>query len=67
MSTAEAHALVNRVQREFNEMPGLRLTLPQASRLWAIEPQACQQIVNRLVRRGFLCWVAPGTLARAAR
>jgi hypothetical protein len=64
MSPTEVHAIMNRVRGEFNEMPGLHLTIPQACRLWGIEPSACRDIVDGLVRSAFLRWTPSGTIAR---
>lgn len=50
----EEYALCARVQAEFREMPGLRLTLPQASRLFSIEPARCEQVLGALVHAGCL-------------
>ena len=33
----ELEAIVRRIREEFREMPGLRLTLAQATRLWGLE------------------------------
>ncbi len=44
----------DRVRAEFREMPGLKLTLPQASRLFDIDPAQCEQILTVLVRSGQL-------------
>lgn len=41
--------LVRRVRGEFNEMPGLRLTLAQACRLWQLDVQTCEAILDWLV------------------
>jgi hypothetical protein len=60
-------ALVDRVRGEFNEMPGLQLTVPQASRLWGIEPAACKDVVDRLVDASFLRWTSAGTFVRTGR
>ena len=46
--------IVRRVQGEFLEMPGLRLTEPQARRLWALEPSLCNAVLAELVENGFL-------------
>jgi hypothetical protein len=46
--------LCRRVQAEFREMPGLKLTLPQASRLFSIEPTCCERVLRALVRAGYL-------------
>lgn len=39
----------HRVRAEFVEMPGLRLTLPQASRLFNLEPTHCERVLSTLV------------------
>ena len=57
--------LLERVYGEFVEMPGLRLTLPQAKRLWDLDDQMCVQLLERLVEFGFLCRSA-GVYARAS-
>lgn len=64
MSSTEVHALAHRVRAEFNEMPGLRLTLPQAARLWGLEPPACQVVIDVLVSAAFLRWTRGGAVAR---
>jgi hypothetical protein len=46
--------LCTRVQAEFCEMPGLTLTLPQASRLFSIEPTQCERVLGALVHVGLL-------------
>ena len=43
-----------RVLAEFREMPGLRLTLGQASRVFDIEPARCRQVLGLLVDAGCL-------------
>ena len=57
--------ILDRVRGEFNEMPGLRLTPEQASRLWDLEPRACTEVLRRLVASSFLRWSA-GSVVRAA-
>ena len=61
---AAFHALVERVRSEFLEMPGLRLTLPQAARLWGLDLTSCEAVVDALVEREFLHRTASGTVAR---
>jgi hypothetical protein len=46
--------LTSRVRGEYREMPGLRLTLPQASRLWQMDVRACEVLLSALVEEGFL-------------
>jgi hypothetical protein len=43
-----------RIQAEYAEMPGLKLTLPQASRLFQLEAARCQQVLGLLVDTGQL-------------
>jgi DNA-binding IclR family transcriptional regulator len=47
-------ALVARVRGEYGEMPGLRLTISQACRLWQVEMPTCERLLEQLVREGFL-------------
>ena len=56
--------LVERVRAEFLEMPGLRLTLPQAARLWGIDLLSCEAVVDALVKCEFLQRTATGAVAR---
>jgi DNA-binding IclR family transcriptional regulator len=51
---ARRFALVQRVQREFDEMPGTCLTLGQATRLFGIAPDICHRILMELVTDGRL-------------
>jgi hypothetical protein len=43
-----------RIHAEYQEMPGLRLTLAQASRLFNLEPELCEKALNALVKGGVL-------------
>lgn len=52
-SSAE-DALLRRIRGEFLEMPGLRLTSSQASRLWNLDARTAQTALNLLVLGGFL-------------
>jgi hypothetical protein len=60
----EFQRLVDRVRGEFLEMPGLRLTMPQAARLWGLDGPACEAVVDALVRSEFLQRTASGAVAR---
>jgi hypothetical protein len=46
--------LLRRVQAEFLEMPGLRLTRAQARRLWALDDTLCEAVLAALVDARFL-------------
>jgi hypothetical protein len=56
--------IVRRVRSEFLEMPGLRLTEPQARRLWTLEPSLCNDILRELVENGFLLRTRDGAYVR---
>ena len=60
-----ATALMERIRGEFLEMPGLQLTLPQAQRLWGLDPTACRHVVEALVDASFLRWTSSGAVMRA--
>jgi hypothetical protein len=49
-----AGELVLRIRGEFMEMPGLRLTLAQAQKMWALDVTTCAALLARLVDAGFL-------------
>ena len=57
--------LVGRIRSEFLEMPGLRLTVTQASRLWGLEEGLCRRVIDVLIGSSFLRWTAGDTVARA--
>jgi hypothetical protein len=63
----QGRALVDRVRGEFNEMPGLQLTMPQAAKLLGIEPEACRDVIDTLVDAAFLRRTATGLIVRAER
>jgi hypothetical protein len=52
--------LLQRIQCEFLEMPGLRLTQKQAQRLWALDAPACSAVLSTLVQGGFLSQTRDG-------
>jgi hypothetical protein len=47
-------ALLQRICGEFLEMPGLRLTSPQARRLWGLDEPTCREVLDFLVDARFL-------------
>jgi hypothetical protein len=46
--------LLMRIRSEYEEMPGLCLTRPQARRLWGLDEAACDAILSALVDAGYL-------------
>jgi hypothetical protein len=51
---APAADVVCRVRAEFIEMPGLKLTLTQAQRLWGLDRPTCERVIEKLTASGFL-------------
>ncbi len=43
-----------RIRAEYHEMPGMRLTAPQAARLFNLELMPCARILDALVTDGVL-------------
>ena len=43
-ATIHDDALLRRVRGEFREMPGMRLTIDQATKLWTIDRDTCANI-----------------------
>ena len=43
-----------RIRAEYREMPGMRLTPAQASRLFNLEPRYCARVLDGLVADGVL-------------
>jgi hypothetical protein len=57
--------IVRRIREEFREMPGLRLTPAQATRLWGLEEDTCAAVIDRLVDTEYLRWTPAGSVTRA--
>jgi hypothetical protein len=56
--------LFRRIQREFLEMPGLRLTERQACRLWGMDRDLCVALFTRLVDEKFLTRTRDGSFTQ---
>jgi hypothetical protein len=56
--------VLRRVQGEFLEMPGLRLTEPQARRLWGLDASSCAALLGALVDAKFLFRTRDGAFRR---
>ena len=57
-------ALELRIRGEYREMPGMRLKLDQAMRLWSLDREACEGALGNLMRAGFLHRDESGRYAR---
>jgi hypothetical protein len=56
--------VLQRIQGEFVEMPGLRLTAAQAQRLWGLERDVCDALLGALVDAKFLAQTRDGAFVR---
>jgi hypothetical protein len=46
--------LQSRIRAEYDDMPGLKLTLSQASRLFNVDTDTCARVLVRLIADGVL-------------
>jgi hypothetical protein len=56
--------VLQRIQGEYVEMPGLRLTPAQAQRLWGLDRATCEQLLRVLVNDNFLSETRDGSFVR---
>jgi hypothetical protein len=56
--------VLRRVQGEFLEMPGLRLTEAQARRLWNLDAASCTALLGALIDANFLFRTRDGAFMR---
>jgi hypothetical protein len=54
VARTQVELLLRRIQGEYLEMPGLRLTPGQAERLWGLPPHECDALMRILVALRFL-------------
>ena len=66
MPTAEAaHDWVELMRAEYLEMPGLALSKPQARRLWGLDRESCDLLLDELVNTRFLTKTPKNLYVRA--
>jgi hypothetical protein len=58
--------VLTRVRLEYMEMPDLRLTSRQASRLWNLDQTACNAVLAKLIRDRFLWQTGDGAYVIAS-
>jgi hypothetical protein len=56
--------VLQRIQGEYLEMPGLRLTAAQEQRLWGLERDVCDALLGALVDAKFLSRTRDGAFVR---
>jgi Fic family protein len=59
-------ATLRRVRAEFLEMPGLKLTVPQAQRLWGVDRHTCEAVIEELTASRFLARTRDGAVVLRA-
>jgi hypothetical protein len=59
-------ALLQRVREQYRDMPGLKLTSPQATRLFGVAPSVCATTLGALVREHFLSRTGEDVFVRSA-
>ena len=64
-ATTTVRDVLLRVQGEYREMPGLKLTDAQAQRLLGIDCDTCAVVLSTLLERGFLRRTNNGLYIRA--
>jgi hypothetical protein len=60
------HALLCRIHAEFKEMPGLSLTVGQATKLFGLSPEIAARILDRLTEARVLALSRDGRFALCA-
>jgi|GEM_PF-3531718 len=67
--SAPSSQILARIRSEYREMPGLRLTVLQARRLWDLDILTCSAALSSLTSAGFLSMTRDGAyiLANAER
>ena len=63
--TFAEEALMRRVRGEYREMPGMRLTVDQAMRLWTLDRNTCSHVLASLVAAHFLRQDSTGQYMKA--
>jgi hypothetical protein len=63
-TVAALHELLQRIEREYREMPGLSVTARQAERIWGLDSTTCGFVLMTLIQRGILKRTANGTYVR---
>ena len=55
-------SILRRVRAEFLEMPGLKLTVSQAQRLWGMDRPTCEALIDELTQSQFLTRTLDGAV-----
>ena len=63
--SAPLGALLRQVCEQYRDMPGLKLTKPQATRLFGVAPSVCAAMLRALVMENFLSRAGDGVFVRS--
>ena len=56
--------LAQRIRQEFDEAPGLQITVEEGVRFWALDVETCASILSALHQAGFLVRAQDGHYRR---
>jgi len=59
--------LAERIRAEFDEMPGMVLTMRQASRFFGVDHEMMRSVIDELVASAYLRLTRGGEIARVTR
>jgi hypothetical protein len=65
VATLPPEDVLHMIRAEFEEMPGMRLSIPQIRRLWHLEEREGQEAIDTLVATGVLAHDESGRLCLA--
>jgi hypothetical protein len=54
LSAETRHDWVELMRAEYLEMPGLALSKPQARRLWGLDCETCDRLLDEMINKKFL-------------
>ena len=57
--------LIQRIREEFDEAPGLQITVEEGVRFWALDAATCAEVLVALHETGFLIRTQDGRYHRA--
>jgi hypothetical protein len=64
MDATQLQEILTRIKLEYLELPNLRLTMPQARRLWNLPAEWCDAALDLLILSGFLRRTGDGVFLR---
>ncbi len=67
LSQNDSRDLLQQIALEYAEMPGLKLTMPQARRFWSLDTVTCETALATLVSARFLSTSPEGLFVMSER